>query len=131
MSVSSTSRRRAEMRGVRRVGLGVIQHRFDGRGEMIPNDDSFCELDPEVVDQWGVPVLRFTWKWSEHETRQAAHMVKTFAEIIQSMGGKVNGNVETVVMTFSNNSVDFCLDSISARKSIPCAPHGATRPTCG
>jgi len=68
---------------------------FDGRGEMIPNEDSFCELDPNVVDQWGIPVLRFHWKWSEHETRQAAHMQKTFAEMITSMGGTVTGTVQT------------------------------------
>lgn len=68
---------------------------FDGRGEMIPNEDSYCEIDPNVVDQWGIPVLRFHWKWSEHETRQAAHMVKTFAEIIESMGGKIGGKVES------------------------------------
>lgn len=68
---------------------------FDGRGEMIPNEDCYCELDPDVVDQWGIPVLRFHWKFSEHETRQAAHMVKTFAGIIEGMGGKVNGKVET------------------------------------
>jgi choline dehydrogenase-like flavoprotein len=68
---------------------------FDGRGEMIPNEDSYCELDPGVVDQWGIPVLRFHWKWSEHETRQAAHMQKTFAEIITAMGGKVTGTVQT------------------------------------
>ncbi len=68
---------------------------FDGRGEMIPNEDSYCEIDPTVVDQWGIPVLRFHWKWSEHETKQAAHMVKTFAQIIESMGGKVGGKVET------------------------------------
>ncbi|MEY2881543.1 MAG: Fructose dehydrogenase large subunit [Verrucomicrobiota bacterium] len=61
---------------------------FAGRGEMIPNDDSFCELDPTVKDKWGIPVLRFHWKWSEHETRQAAHMQKTFAELITAMGGK-------------------------------------------
>jgi choline dehydrogenase-like flavoprotein len=61
---------------------------FSGRGEMIPNEESFCELDPEVKDKWGIPVLRFHWKWSEHETRQAAHMQKTFAEIIEAMGGK-------------------------------------------
>jgi choline dehydrogenase-like flavoprotein len=60
---------------------------FSGRGEMIPNDDSFCELDPEVRDKWGLPVLRFHWKWSEHETRQAAHMQRTFAELIAAMGG--------------------------------------------
>ncbi|MBP7551610.1 MAG: hypothetical protein KA761_15065 [Gemmatimonadaceae bacterium] len=68
---------------------------FDGRGEMIPNEDSYCDIDPETVDQWGIPVLRFHWKWSEHETRQAAHMQKTFAEIIEAMGGKLTGRVET------------------------------------
>jgi choline dehydrogenase-like flavoprotein len=64
---------------------------FAGRGEMIPNADSYCELDPVVKDKWGIPVLRFTWKWSEHETRQAEHMVKTFADIITALGGKVLG----------------------------------------
>jgi choline dehydrogenase-like flavoprotein len=68
---------------------------FDGRGEMIPNDDSYCELDPNTVDQWGIPVLRFHWKWSDHETRQAAHMVKTFAGIIEAMGGKVVGTLRS------------------------------------
>ena len=69
--------------------------RFDGRGEMIPNDHSYCEIDPAAKDKWGIPVLRFHWKWSEHETRQAAHMQKTFAEIIAAMGGRVNGEVLT------------------------------------
>ena len=61
---------------------------FDGRGEMIPSEDSYCELDPKVRDNWGIPVLRFHWKWSEHETRQAAHMQRTFGEIIAAMGGR-------------------------------------------
>jgi choline dehydrogenase-like flavoprotein len=64
---------------------------FDGRGEMIPNEDCYCELDPSTVDQWGIPVLRFHWKFSDHETRQAAHMLKTFAEIVAAMGGTVVG----------------------------------------
>jgi choline dehydrogenase-like flavoprotein len=68
---------------------------FDGRGEMVPNEDSYCEIDPTQVDQWGIPVLRFHWKWGDHETRQASHMVKTFAQIIESMGGKVVGKLET------------------------------------
>jgi len=61
---------------------------FSGRGEMIPNEDSFCELDPAVKDTWGIPVLRFHWKWSPHEIRQAAHMQKTFADWVSAMGGK-------------------------------------------
>lgn len=67
---------------------------FDGRGEMIPNNDCYCEIDPQVKDRWGIPVLRFHWRWSEHETRQATHMQQTFAAIIDAMGGRVMGNVE-------------------------------------
>jgi choline dehydrogenase-like flavoprotein len=59
---------------------------FTGRGEMIPNEDSYCRIDPDVVDKWGIPVLRFTWKWSDHETRQVAHMQRSFADWLAAMG---------------------------------------------
>jgi choline dehydrogenase-like flavoprotein len=68
---------------------------FDGRGEMIPNEHSHCEIDPAVKDKWDIPVLRFRWKWSGHETRQAAHMQQTFGQIIEAMGGRVKGEIET------------------------------------
>jgi choline dehydrogenase-like flavoprotein len=68
---------------------------FDGRGEMIPNDNSYCEIDPKVKDKWGIPVLRFNWQWSEHELGQAAHMQKTFGDIIEAMGGKTRRPVQT------------------------------------
>ncbi len=68
------------------TGVGL-----SGRGEMIPNEHTFCEIDPQVVDQWGIPVLRFHWRWSEHEINQAKHMHKTFVEIIETMGGTVTG----------------------------------------
>ena len=60
---------------------------FSGRGEMIPNADSYCEIDPATVDQWGIPVLRFHWQWSDHEISQARHMQETFAQLIEAMGG--------------------------------------------
>ncbi|MDH5589972.1 MAG: GMC family oxidoreductase, partial [Gemmatimonadota bacterium] len=37
---------------------------FDGRGEMIPNEHCYADIDPDGVDQWGIPTLRFHWKWS-------------------------------------------------------------------
>ena len=64
---------------------------FSGRGEMIPNDGSYCELDPVVKDKWGIPVLRFSWLWSEHEVRQADHMEQTFGDVVAAMGGRVLG----------------------------------------
>ncbi|HJS47688.1 MAG TPA: GMC family oxidoreductase [Gemmatimonadales bacterium] len=62
---------------------------FSGRGEMIPNAGSYCELDPAAVDRWGIPVLRFHWEWSEHEVRQVRHMQETFRALITEMGGQV------------------------------------------
>jgi len=60
---------------------------FAGRGEMVPSDDCYCEIDPNVVDTYGIPVLRFHWKWTDHEYRQAKHMQETFRAIIHEMGG--------------------------------------------
>ncbi|MGH9373944.1 MAG: GMC oxidoreductase [Vicinamibacterales bacterium] len=60
---------------------------FAGRGEMVPNADTYCEIDPTVVDKWGIPVLRFHFKWSDYEYNQAKHMQETFRAIIEEMGG--------------------------------------------
>jgi choline dehydrogenase-like flavoprotein len=54
---------------------------------MIPNADSYCEIDPNTVDQWGVPVLRFHFKWSDYEIRQAKDMQETFRAIVEAAGG--------------------------------------------
>ncbi|HEX4628848.1 MAG TPA: GMC family oxidoreductase, partial [Gemmatimonadales bacterium] len=61
---------------------------FSGRGEMIPNDDTYCEIDPHTVDRWGIPVLRFHWKWSDHEYKQVKHMQETFRALIVELGGE-------------------------------------------
>lgn len=68
---------------------------FIGTGEMIPSKDCYCEIDPEVKDQWGIPVLRFHWRRSEFESRQIAHQLKTFADIISAMDGRIREPVET------------------------------------
>jgi choline dehydrogenase-like flavoprotein len=68
---------------------------FLGRGEMIPNDDCFVDLDPTTKDRWGILVLRFHWKYGEHELRQASHMRRTFLEVIQRLGGKALDGAET------------------------------------
>jgi choline dehydrogenase-like flavoprotein len=62
---------------------------FSGRGEQIPNADCYCEIDPDVVDQWGIPVLRFHWQWSDYERKQVRHMQQTFRNLIADLGGEV------------------------------------------
>ena len=62
---------------------------FEGRGEMIPNESCYCEIDPDTVDRWGIPVLRFHFKWSDYELDQARHMTDTFRDLVDVMGGVV------------------------------------------
>jgi choline dehydrogenase-like flavoprotein len=62
-----------------------------GRGEMIPNEHTYCDIDPQVVDQWGIPVLRFHWRWNEFELMQVKHMHRSFSSIIEAIGGRVLG----------------------------------------
>jgi choline dehydrogenase-like flavoprotein len=66
---------------------------FAGRGEMIPNEDCYCEIDPDRVDRWGIPVLRFHWKWSDNEVRMAKDMQETFRAITEAAGGTYFGNM--------------------------------------
>jgi len=61
---------------------------FGGRGESIPQKDNYCEIDPSVVDEFGIPVLRFHYKWTDFERKQTRHMQQTFDELIHNMGGE-------------------------------------------
>ncbi|MFN7792386.1 MAG: GMC oxidoreductase, partial [Cyclobacteriaceae bacterium] len=65
-----------------------------GRGEAIAREDNYCEIDPNVVDKYGIPVLRFHYKWSDYEIKQAKHMQDTFQEIIHKMGGDITWSVK-------------------------------------
>lgn len=63
------------------AGVGMA-----GRGEALAVETNYCEIDPTVVDKYGIPVLRFHVKWTDHEIRQAKHMKETFKEIMHNMG---------------------------------------------
>lgn len=66
------------------AGVGMA-----GRGEAIAKEDNYCEIDPSVVDKYGIPVLRFHTKWTDYEIKQAKHMKETFKEIMHNMGAVI------------------------------------------
>ncbi len=68
---------------------------FSGRGEMIPNENSYCEIDPNTVDRYGIPVLRFHWEWTDHELNQVKHMQETFRALLADMGAEVRSSMPT------------------------------------
>jgi choline dehydrogenase-like flavoprotein len=72
-------------------GAGV---HMAGRGESIALESNYCEIDPLIVDKYGIPVLRFNTKNSEYEVKQARHMKETFKEIMHSMGAIITSGEE-------------------------------------
>ncbi|PIB91590.1 GMC family oxidoreductase [Caulobacter sp. FWC2] len=63
---------------------------FAVRGEMLANENSYCDLDPTVKDRFGLPVLRFHWKWGDEELRMVDHASHTIARIVERMGAKLD-----------------------------------------
>src|SRR3954447_1922127 len=60
-----------------------------GRGEAIALESNYCEIDPTVIDKYGIPVLRFHTKYTDYEVNQAKHMTETFSEILHAMGAVI------------------------------------------
>jgi choline dehydrogenase-like flavoprotein len=56
-------------------------------GTAIAREDNYCEIDPGMVDKYGIPVLRFRYKWKDEEIKQAKHMQETVQAIVKGMGG--------------------------------------------
>ncbi len=60
------------------------------RGEMVPNEHCYMEIDETVNDKWGIPVAKFHWKWSDQELNQVAHGLRTAKDILTTMGASIS-----------------------------------------
>ncbi|WP_164123754.1 MULTISPECIES: GMC oxidoreductase [Sphingobacterium] len=64
-----------------------------GRGTAIARIDNYCEIDPNKVDKFGIPILRFNYKWANEEILQAKHMQETFQSIMHEMGAVITSKI--------------------------------------
>ena len=65
------------------------------QGAMAANKDCYCEIDPvRVKDQWGIPVLKFHWKFSDDELKQVADQQRSMRSILEVLGGRVSRSYE-------------------------------------
>jgi len=83
------------------IGLKDDYRRFfgsqvgmSGRGTAIAREDNYCEIDDNVVDKYGIPVLRFHYKWTDAEIKQAKHMQETFQSIMHEMGAVITSRIQ-------------------------------------
>jgi len=66
------------------LGPWVIE--FYGFGEMLPRHENYCEIDPHLVDAWGIPALRVHCAYSENEKKMLDDMVVSATEMCEAMG---------------------------------------------
>jgi choline dehydrogenase-like flavoprotein len=59
-----------------------------GFGEVLPRFDNVVELDPVVVDKFGIPVLRITMSWGENEKAMIPDMAVTAAQMLEAAGAR-------------------------------------------
>ena len=64
------------------IGMG-------GFGEVLSRYENAVGIDPVVKDRWGIPVLRFDFKFGENEKKMAADMANTASEIFEEAGIEV------------------------------------------
>ncbi len=64
------------------IGMG-------GFGEVLARYENAVGLDPDVVDKWGIPVLRFSFKFGDNEKKMCADMAANARQIFEEAGIEV------------------------------------------
>jgi choline dehydrogenase-like flavoprotein len=57
-----------------------------GFGEVLPRYEHAIELDPEVKDRWGIPVIRFNYRFGDNEKKMAEDMVAEAQAMFEAAG---------------------------------------------
>ncbi|MBI3667545.1 MAG: GMC family oxidoreductase [Acidobacteria bacterium] len=57
-----------------------------GFGEVLPRYESYVDIDPEVKDRWGIPVLRFHYHFGDNERMMAEDIAQTAQEMFEAAG---------------------------------------------
>lgn len=64
-----------------RIGIG-------GFGECLPSHQNYVEIDPDKVDAWGIPVLRFNCQYGENELAMSRDIAIQAAEMLAAAGAQ-------------------------------------------
>jgi choline dehydrogenase-like flavoprotein len=60
-----------------------------GFGEVLARYENHVDLDPVVKDKWGIPALRFHYRFGDNEKRMAEDMVEAAQEMFEVAGLKI------------------------------------------
>jgi choline dehydrogenase-like flavoprotein len=64
------------------IGMGAF-------GEVLSRYENYVDLDPAVKDKWGIPALRFHYKFGDNEHRMVEDMKATAQEMFEAAGFEI------------------------------------------
>ena len=70
------------------VQEGATRVNLQGFGEHLPDERNFVELDPQVVDAWGIPALRIHIAFRDNDRLMLQDMADAAAEMLEAAGGR-------------------------------------------
>ena len=88
---------------------------FSPYGEMLPNKDSFIDLDNDRRDLFGLPMARRHVSWSENDKKIFADMNRWSVEILTSSGAEIHSVAEHPQ---TNHELGGCRMGSDPRRSV-------------
>jgi glucoside 3-dehydrogenase (cytochrome c) catalytic subunit len=70
---------------VKRGGWSIYLKAY---GECLPRRENYVELDPEVVDAWGIPALRVVAAFGDNELKMGHDAASAAAEMLEAAGAR-------------------------------------------
>lgn len=71
---------------------------FTIQAPTLRSDTNFVDIDPEVKDAYGIPVVRIHFQWDENVLKMWEHSKQVCAEVIRSAGGVYEGSADEPLM---------------------------------
>jgi len=65
-------------------------------GEVLPRYENFVEIDKNTKDAWGIPVLRFNYRFGENERKMAKDMAVSAREMFEAAKFEIVGSTEEI-----------------------------------
>jgi len=67
-------------------------------GEVLPRYENAMDIDPNIKDHWGIPALRFSYKFGDNEKKMAKDMADSAHEMFEESGIEIV-NVNRRILT--------------------------------
>jgi choline dehydrogenase-like flavoprotein len=68
-----------------------------GFGEVLPRFENHVDLDPSLKDRWGIPVIRFHYKFGDNEKKMCEDMANAAQEMFEAAGFEILDVSRTVL----------------------------------